>query len=106
MPRYGPNLYNIVHNSAQLLSNVSIFHLGLQLLDVLQLIHDSGYVYNDLKFENIVIGINDQILDQSKCPMDNIFRNVDLNLIDFGLATNWLDLKTGKHVEKSLVEFF
>lgn len=40
------------------MSSASIFHLGLSLLNTLEIIHNSGLVYNDLKFDNILVGYN------------------------------------------------
>ena len=37
------------------LPNVSIFHVGLAILNVLELIHNSGLVFNDLKPDNILV---------------------------------------------------
>ena len=56
MPRYGQNLQEILEERNDYLSNASIFHLGLNLLNILELIHRSGLVYNDLKPDNILIG--------------------------------------------------
>ena len=79
------------------LSNASIFHLGLKMLNILELIHKSGLVYNDLKPDNILIGYGQSLVDCSNKSTENIFAKVDLHLIDFGLASHWCDPQTGKH---------
>ena len=56
MPRYGYSLESILLKRKFNLSSASIFHLGLSLLNSLELIHNSGLVYNDLKFDNILVG--------------------------------------------------
>ena len=61
MPRYGRDLFDYIHKEKVTLSSASIFNLGLKLLDILELIHSSGYVYNDLKLENIVIDLKDEL---------------------------------------------
>ena len=58
MPRYGRNLLDLFYKSRNRLSDTSIFHLGLSLLNTLEIIHESGLVYNDLKPDNILIGYN------------------------------------------------
>lgn len=99
MPRYGRNLYDVVKSQGNILSRMSVFELGLQLLNILELIHNSGYVYNDLKLENIVLGANDIEPNLLKNPLDGVSGQFKINLIDFGLASKWLDVETGKHIE-------
>ena len=106
MPRYGLNLQEILESRGNYLNNASIFGLGLQLLDILELVHDSGLVYNDLKPDNIMIGTEDKLPSQMKSQYDDIFKNVRVNLVDFGLASKWLDNKTGKHCKRKDLEYF
>ena len=42
LPRYGKTLQNILEEKDYKLSNSSVFHLGLQLVRILELIHSSG----------------------------------------------------------------
>lgn len=68
MPRYGVNLQQLLEKCSFRLSNASIFHLGIRLLSILELIHNSGLVYNDLKPDNIMIGFHrERIPDLSTC---------------------------------------
>lgn len=53
-------------------------------------LHKAGYVHNDLKLENILIGHKDA---------------EKLYLIDFGLAQSYID-EEGKHLEKQYVRKF
>ena len=67
-------------------------------MNILELIHESGFIYNDLKPDNILIGFGqDILLETSKNSPENIFKNVTLNLIDFGLASEWINKVTGRH---------
>lgn len=53
--------------------------------------HKIGYVHNDIKFENILIG----------------YKNTNkVYLIDFGLCQSYKDSLTGKHVDKINLKFF
>ena len=54
------------------------------ILDQLKQVHDSGYVYNDLKSDNLLLNFNCKDLDL-------------INLIDFGFATKFED-KDGQHL--------
>ena len=55
--------------------------IGIQLINLLEQFHSTGYVYNDLKPDNICIGDYKSINTLHK-----------LRLIDFGLATPYLKL--------------
>lgn len=79
-------------------------HLGLEMLDALEKIHKSGYVYNDIKPENILIGKKDVVWNQELRA--NCFENTTFHLIDMGFATRWRDKKTGKHLKQKDVDFF
>ena len=74
-------------------------------MNIFELIHNSGQVYNDLKPDNILIGINDKI-PRIQSSYQNLFENVSIKLADFGLASKWRDSKTGKHVDRKQCEFF
>ena len=56
---------------------IKIFH-GI---DSFKMIHGAGYIYNDLKFDNILVG-----------PDDN------LRIIDLGLSSRFVDSK-GTHIK-------
>ena len=71
--------------------------MGISLLNILELIHASGQVYNDLKPDNILIGHGQSISSCSYKSTENIFANIDLHLIDFGLTSQWRDPVNGTH---------
>lgn len=77
------------------LSKAGILELGLTILSLLEVVHNAGYTYNDLKLENIMIGFD------SKIPVKNIeqgmFKNANIHLIDFGNAAYYVD-SDGKHI--------
>ena len=56
------------------------------LVSALEIIHEAGYCYNDLKLDNVMIELR-----KNKEP-----RTV---LIDYGMATRFIDKKTGEHLE-------
>ena len=51
---------------------MSIYKLTIQLIERLRVMHDLGYVHNDIKLDNILVGFKDPSL---------------LYLIDFGLSS-------------------
>lgn len=35
---------------------MSVIHLGMKVIDILETVHNSGYIYGDLKLDNILVG--------------------------------------------------
>ena len=65
-------------------SLASAYAIGLHLLDLLERLHSLGFVHNDLKLENMVVGNDD---------------NNKIYLIDFGLSKSFRDSSNGDHIE-------
>lgn len=63
-----------------------ILSIGIQIIDMLEAVHGCGYVYNDIKPTNLIVGKLYQSNDEPS----------KLKMIDFGLATKFLD-KNGNH---------
>jgi len=73
------------------------------------MIHSSGYLYCDLKLENILINLDEHFPNQSNLinhPLKNLFDGIHLNLIDFGLAFRFRDEANGEHIKKCMNENF
>ena len=71
----------------------TVIQTGLQLVEKLQAIHERGYLYNDLKPDNIVVGD----FDGQKLG--------EIRLIDFGISKKYLD-EHGNHIQKSNESIF
>ena len=87
----GPSLatlYNFCNNSFSLNTTISI---GIDSLDLLERLHSTGFVHNDIKPDNFVIDLD---------------VNYNLNLIDFGFATRYLNEKSKKHIENGSTNYF
>ena len=56
MPKYDINLKDHLKLQGKVDPDM-IFDIGCQLLDAFEALHEAGYVYNDLKPENIMINI-------------------------------------------------
>ena len=56
MPKYGRNLDSIFEQSDSLFSAKTVLMLGIKLLEILEKLHEAGYIYNDMKLDNILIG--------------------------------------------------
>ena len=85
MDRYGDTIENTPKVEHNLLA---VLQLGIQLIDLLEVIHEAGIIHNDIKSANIVCGQN----SKSK---DKVRRG---RLIDFGCASSYLK-DDGSHYE-------
>ena len=61
----------------------------------------SGLIHNDLKLDNILLDFKDKLPHFDPMTNDNLFEDVNINLIDFGFATMWLDRESGKHMPEN-----
>ena len=75
----GPNLQD-VYSRCKSFSRRTVFRIGLQILDSLEQIHNSGFVHQDLKPSNILVG-------DSSDP-------TNLYLTDFGVSKKYFEFKT------------
>ena len=71
----------------------TVCQIGIQLLRILERLHEQGFVYNDLKLDNIIVGTG------SSDTMHQI------KLIDFGLVTRYLD-SDGSHIKEEIRDNF
>ena len=75
----GPSLSELRRSHMNILGQELVFHLGLQMLKVIEKFHEFGYVHRDIKLSNFLIK------NDPDCP---------LVLIDFGLAKPYMDFET------------
>jgi serine/threonine protein kinase len=55
MPKYGKNLEHLFEKFDQKFTQKTILLLGISILEIFEKVHASGYTYNDLKLDNILI---------------------------------------------------
>ena len=56
MKRKGDTLFSIGHKLKCKLSIHSVISIGIQLLNCLEKLHELGFVHNDLKPDNVLVG--------------------------------------------------
>ena len=59
----------------------------MKLIEIFEYVHQAGFIFNDLKLDNILVGDFDQETEIAS----------KIRLIDFGLVTSYLD-DEGKHL--------
>ena len=87
------------------ITNESIYSLGIQLLNILEQVYSAGFIFNDLKLDNLLIDFETDI-EQFEKADTNLFDSNNINLIDFGYATSYLEEDGKTHILKEKVDFF
>lgn len=115
MPRFGRNLETYFESQKRALHKSSIYHLGMACLDLLEQIHAAGYIYNDLKLDNLLVDYK-QHLPAKSAANKNAFANASINLVDFGFATKYVERARSRkkdgnadetvHISKTEVDVF
>lgn len=96
----GAHISKFILRKGHLVACENIYQFGSKMLMLLEAIHSCGYVYNNMKFENVITSDRQNI--PKKGPIN--FKEICLNLMDFGLATPYIDFKTGKHLKQKKVD--
>ncbi|KAH8381240.1 hypothetical protein KR093_000314 [Drosophila rubida] len=78
MPRYGSDVQKFFVENGRRLPEGTVYRLALQMLDVFQFMHGTGYVHADLKAANILLG------------QDKQEGGSQAYLVDFGLASHFV----------------
>ena len=95
MPRYGKNLETLFERQKNQFSLASILDVALAVLNMLEKVHAAGFVYNDLKLDNILLGYKDKV----NLHGENIFSHSKFHLVDFGFCTRYNEKKSGEHLK-------
>ena len=105
MPRLGKNLDKVFKKRKAQFTKEQVCSLGIQLVSILEQVHTAGFVYNDLKLDNLLLDADTDIKNVSKTD-DDIFDMLDVNLIDFGYTTKYEDPTTKEHIGQSKLDMF
>lgn len=106
LPRYGKNLNDVFKKRNAIFSKKQIYSLGIQLVNILERIHDAGLVYNDLKLDNLMLDYDMANSQKQLLNDDEMFEKGHINLVDFGFATSYLADGKKEHIQKSEVAFY
>ena len=86
MPRYGFNLEYWLDKRRQKVSTSTILDIGLRLIRFFQKVHYAGYVYNDLKPDNIMLAYGEKPPKQADW---SVLEGIPLHLVDFGFSSRY-----------------
>jgi serine/threonine protein kinase len=92
MPRYGHNLDFFFEKRNNTISKSNALAIGLAAIDMLQSVHAAGYIYNDLKLDNLMTGYKDAFSPEKD------LQDSSIHLVDFGFATRFTDKETKNHI--------
>ena len=56
MQRLGPNVYDLLKQRGKLFSMKCLMTIGIQLVNLFEKLHQQGFIHNDLKPNNVLIG--------------------------------------------------
>jgi serine/threonine protein kinase len=56
LPRYDDNVESICQELDFRISKETVYDIGKAILNNLEAVHEAGYVYNDLKLDNLMVG--------------------------------------------------
>lgn len=109
MDRLGDSLRNIHEKLCNKFSFKTAAQIGLQMVNVLEKVHDCGLVYNDIKPDNILIGDIEiiPIIDGDSQPNVDIVQTdcSSVRLIDFAYSTAFNDTD-GQHIKDNVPDKF
>ena len=78
MEKLGINLKDIVFKVYERLCMIDILKLGLQLVNIVEKMHNLGYIHKDIKPDNILIGDYTHILPDQKLDRINNDQSIQL----------------------------
>lgn len=87
IPLFHTSLYQISQHSPEFFTCVAVSNIGVCILRVLEYIHGQGYIYRDLKPENMMVGYDKKI-----------------HLIDFGMSVRYS--YDGQHIREGMKRIF
>ena len=113
MPRLGQNLEEYFERSKRHIPEASTYSLGIKILALLECVHETGFVFNDLKLDNLMVAFSDKLPSSNMRDSNgstpesrDIFRDCTINLVDFGFASTYLDKNTNTHLPKMPIQTF
>ena len=105
MNRVGMSLRELAQKRHGNFTKESICSLGIQLVNVLEIIHEAGFVYNNLNLDCVNFD-NDIDVSMLNITEDDIFHTHNINIVNYDLATPYLNNTTKEHISKESVDTF
>ena len=94
MQKLGLSLEHYMFQKTNCFTMTTICQLGIQLIQCIQKLHQIGFIHNDIKLNNILVG------DGESTPKSLN----QIRLIDFGLSVSFID-DSGHHIKPETTFF-
>lgn len=83
---------------------VRIYKLSLKLLELLEIVHEAGYVHNDLHLGKVVFSNKDSDQHHGRSTKLSDFAiDNPIHLMNYRFATPYIDFSTGKHLKQERI---
>ena len=60
MDTYDKSLVDILNERGHKFSSITVFQIGIQMIQMLEKLHSVGFVHNDLRLENICVDLSQE----------------------------------------------
>ena len=91
------------HKNRAKLSLHTVYIIGLKILELLEIIHEAGYVHNDISLRKVVLGYEKQLQFDYLGSANKTIKPQPFHFMDLSFATPYIDFKTGRHLKKGKV---
>ncbi|XP_050535172.1 casein kinase I-like [Daktulosphaira vitifoliae] len=92
MEMLGPSLETLFHSCGKIFTLKTVLMIAVQLISRIEYVHSRNLVYRDIKPENFLIGLPEQLVPYKISTEQTIY------LIDFGLANEYINSDTRSHI--------
>lgn len=102
-PANGRLLMQFIKEKLCMMKNQNVYKIGLQVLDLIEAVHSTGYVYNNINLNSIALNPGQQ-MNVTKDGHVTFEESMNLNLINFKDISPYLDNITGRHIKQEKVK--
>ncbi|XP_050430602.1 casein kinase I-like [Adelges cooleyi] len=92
MELLGPSLETLFQFCGKIFSLKTVLMIAIQIISRIEYIHSRNLVYRDIKPENFLVGLQEQLFPYRKATNNTIY------IIDFGLANTYINPETKTHI--------
>ena len=83
----------------------TIYSLGIQLTSIVERIHKTGYIYNDLNLDNLLLDYDFNV-DHKQSKIGDFFEKHSVNIVDVHFATSYKDDYSKVHLNQKTLKSY